>query len=203
MISQQLLCDVSKSVLCVVDLQGKIFQMTARHKQLKAKTPALMKIAEQFQVPVLLTEQYPQGLGETDEEIKETFEGLTVEKHVITKTAFSCVGEPVFRKTLGVIGNQRVDGPLDVVLIGIETHICVLQTALDLLSLGHRVFLLEDVTSSSREHYRANALSRMEKAGVIISNFESLAFEWTRDKNHDHFKVMSRMIREVASLGLE
>jgi len=137
-----------------------------------------------LEIPTIFTEQYPKGLGPTVPELALYMAG----KKPVEKTAFSCCGEPAFNRQL--LGDHQ-----QVILAGMEAHICLLQTALDLLAQGKTVFVLEDAVISRNPENKRNALNRMREAGVIISNTEALVFEWLGLAEGDAFKKISQLIR--------
>lgn len=200
------LCDADNALLLVIDLQGKIFEMGFNRDRLHVLSRGLMRLAELFRVPVVLTEQYPRGLGPTEPEIRGTFDGLQTETHMLEKTSFGCWGEPAFAELVtrlaGQIRARRQGGPgrpVDVVVCGMETHVCVQQTVLELLGQPDlRVVVLADCVGGRVEAYHRVALERFRQCGAVISTIESLAFEWTRDKSDPRFKPMSALIKELA-----
>jgi len=171
------------SQLVVVDVQEKLagampadgLQALVRHCNILLQAAALLEI------PVLHTEQYPKGLGPTLSE-------LAVPGTPIEKTAFSCCSEPKFCRQL------PADRP-QVVLAGMEAHICILQTALALQADGRQVFVVEDAVLSRNAVNKANAMSRLRHAGVIVASTESIVFEWLGKAEGDAFKQISRLVR--------
>lgn len=175
-----------QSQLVIIDMQVKLAPaMAADVLQSVVKNCGILaQAANLLAVPNVATEQYPQGLGETLAEIKAH---LTNGKF-IAKTAFSACGEPKFNQQL-----QRENS--HIILAGMEAHICVLQTALDLLQANKQVFVVEDAIISRNPANKANAIARMRDAGCVIGNTESIVFEWLRNANHDAFKAVSKLIR--------
>ena len=198
------LCEAQNAILLVIDLQGKIFNLAFNHDRLKARADQLLRLADLFKVPVILTEQYPAGLGETDPDLLARFQALARPGDRVAKESFGCCGDGGFVQALNRLADQvgstrgpgEPDRPMDIVVAGIETHVCVQQTVLELLRRGYRVVVLEDCTGGRVEAYHQDALSRFQQCGALISNFESLAFEWTRTKAHPNFKAMSKLIQE-------
>lgn len=192
--------DVDRSVLLVIDLQGKLMEMVYRNNFITAVSLRLLKLAEMFSVPVLLTEQYPRGLGRTHPEVLAAYEALSTPKQYLDKTAFGCGGDLNFLPLLEGLrpGVQAKD--LQVVACGIEAHICVAQTVLALRHRGYPVHLCWDAVSARGEEYYRHALRRMEQAGAVLTNHESVGFEWARDKNHACFKPMSNLFKEPLPL---
>ena len=189
------LLDTNRSVLVVVDLQGRLVEMVHRSKTVLAATVRLLRLADLFAVPVILTEQYPQGLGPTHPEVKAAFDALAIPKRLVPKTSFSCCGEPAFLRALDDLRPRTRSGARQVVLAGIEAHVCVQQTALELLHYGNQVCLAWDAVSGRGEEYRRHALERMTAAGAWLTNHESAGFEWARDKNHPRFKELSQILK--------
>lgn len=174
------------SQLVVIDTQTKLITaMTQDALQASIKNTAILaQAAALLAVPVIVTEQYPKGLGNTVPELLALLPNIKA----VEKLSFSCVAEPTFSRQLTRDHSQMV-------LAGMEAHICVLQTALDLLSAGKQVFVAEDAIISRSLANKANAIARMREAGCIISNTESIVFEWLGKAEGDAFKTISKLIR--------
>ncbi|HCZ32251.1 MAG TPA: hydrolase [Holophagaceae bacterium] len=190
------LLEASRSTLVVIDFQGKLVQMVHRPALALEATRRLMRLADLFSVPVVLTEQYPKGIGPTEETIRGAYDALTVPKFFLEKTAFGCCGDAGFEALLQQARPGLAPTRRQVVIAGMETHVCVMQTVLELLASGHEVHLCWDAVSGRGEEYRKHALDRMAAAGATITNHESVAFEWARDKNHPQFKALSALMKE-------
>ena len=190
------LLDVRRSVLVVIDIQGKLVEMVHRPGLVLGAATRLVKLAGMFDVPVVLTEQYPKGLGPTHPDVKEAWDALPGPKAYVDKTSFGCCGDAAFEKALATLLPGRRPAERQVVVAGIESHVCVLQTVFELLGTGHGVFLSWDAVSSRGEEYRRHALERMVAAGAQLTNHESVAFEWMRDKVHPNFKAVSTLFKE-------
>lgn len=188
--------DAQRSILVIIDLQGKLVSMIHRPELVMAANQRLMRIAELFEVPVVVTEQYPKGLGPTAPELMEVFDGLSVPKKVVAKTSFGCCGEAAFEEALNEVRPGVAPGDRQLVIGGIEAHVCVMQTVLATLEAGSRVHLCWEAVSGRGAEYREMALQRMQQAGAQITNHESVGFEWARDKNHPRFKEFSRLLQE-------
>jgi len=146
----------------------------------------LLQGAKTLSIPVLATEQYPKGLGPTEPEIVELLPDDTL---TFEKTCFSCTGADQFLQQLEETGRKQV------ILVGIEAHVCILQTAIQLIEEGYQVFVAADgISSRHREAYEVS-LNRMSRANVVICNTESIIFEWLHDAKHEHFKALSRLIQ--------
>jgi nicotinamidase-related amidase len=195
------LLDAKRSIVLTVDLQGKLMEMIERPALVVAATKRLLMLAEMFEVPVVLTEQYPQGLGRTHPEIRASFDAIAVPKRMLSKTSFGCCGDPAFERSLQEVRPGLKAAERQIVVAGIEAHVCVLQTTLELLRQGSQVYLCWECISSRGEEYRRHALDRMVQAGAMLTNHESVAFEWARDKNHPQFKAMSALLKEGQLTG--
>ena len=174
------------SQLVIVDMQVKLAPaMPADTLKSVIKNCGILAQASQIlAVPVIVTEHYAQGFGETLPEIKSYLSN----SKSIAKMAFSACGEPKFNQQL-----QRENS--HIILVGMEAHICVLQTALDLIEAGKTVFVAEDAILSRTPANKANAIARLQQAGAIITNTESVVFEWLGNANHEAFKALSKLIR--------
>jgi len=190
------LLDVKRSVVVVIDEQGKLMDMIHRPRLIIDATKRLMQLAEAFEVPVVLTEQYPQGLGVTHPEVRAVYDGLSVAKEYVEKVSFGCVGEPKFIEALGKVRPGVDPTERQVVIAGIEAQVCVMQTVIELLRRGEQVHICWECVSGRGEEYVVHALRRMRQAGAIITNHESVCFEWCRDSHHPGFKAMNRILRE-------
>lgn len=194
------LLHVDRSIVVLIDLQGKLMEMVYRPKLVVAATVRLLKLAELFQVPVLLAEQYPQGLGKTHSEILSVFDGMSVPRRYLGKTSFGCCGDPRFEQYLRELRPQLPAGKRQLVVAGIEAHVCVMQTVIELLP-ATAVHLCWECVSGRGEEYRRHALDRMAQKGAVITNCESVGFEWARDKDHAAFKAMSNLLKEGQLTG--
>ena len=134
------LLDRNRSALVLIDFQERLFPNVHEHQRVMARIDLLLSAANLMQVPVLLTEQYPRGLGSTVEEIRKALP----QAQPLEKMDFSCAAAPGFKERLSSLQRDQI------ILTGIETHICVAQTALDLASQGENVFVVADATSSRR-----------------------------------------------------
>jgi nicotinamidase-related amidase len=171
-------------------------EMAHKKDRVIAATIRLMKIADIFGVPVVLTEQYPQGLGTTHPDVRAVYETLTTPKRFVEKVSFGCCGEASFGTALDELMPDTPSGRRQVVVAGIEAHVCVLQTVVELLREGSQVHLCWECVSGRGKKYRKNALRRMQQAGAVLTNHESVGFEWARHKDHAGFKALNRLLRE-------
>jgi len=190
------LLDSQRSLLLVIDMQGKLMQMVYRHDRIRAAAVRLLRLAGMHRVPVLLTEQYAKGLGPTHAEVRSAFDACPSAKRYLDKTSFGCGGDPNFLPLLRELRPGLEPKDAQIVVAGIEAHICVMQTVTALRQWGYVPYLCWDAISARGEEYYRQALERMARDGSVITNHESVGFEWTRDKNHACFKDMSALFKE-------
>lgn len=189
------LLDLKRSAVVVIDMQGRLMEMIYRPRLLIESTIRLIKMAGLFGVPVVLTEQYPRGLGPTHPEVREAFDALETPKRFLEKESFGCCGEPAFEQALSEVLPGLPPGERQLIITGIEAHVCVTQTVIELLRQDSEVFLCWECISGRGEEYRKHALERMVQAGACLLNHESVGFEWARDKNHPQFKALSNLLK--------
>jgi nicotinamidase-related amidase len=182
------LCRQHDSQLVVVDVQEKLSaaMAAAERRRVLSVIATLLQAAKLLEVPVALTEQYPKGLGPTEATLKVD---LTPKAQIFEKTSFSCCQAGGF--TQRMIETHR----RQVIVTGMEAHVCVLQTALELQAHGFEVYVVEDGVCSRDARNHVNAMDRLRQAGVIVTNHESLLFEWMRDATHPHFKIISSLLK--------
>jgi nicotinamidase-related amidase len=181
------LLDRNRSALVIIDIQEKLFPNVHDPKGLLIRVDLLISAAKLLGVPMLVTEQYPKGLGNTIEEIR----GLLPEFRPLAKTDFSCVPAPGFMEQLSVLHRDQI------ILVGIEAHICVAQTALDLASKGKRVVVVADGVSSRRPLDAQTALRRLEQSGLMLSTAEAVVFEWLRCAGTEEFKAIQPKLKAL------
>lgn len=179
-------CD--DSVLLIVDMQTRLAASMPADAWTAARDAAitLARAGAELDVPVVVTRQYPRGLGPTDGDIEAALPDSAV---TIDKTCFSACGSQEVNETLRATGRDHV------VVCGMETHVCVLQTVAELVDRGSSPVVVGDAVCSRRHIHRDNALSRMVAAGIPVSNHESVLFEWLRDARHEQFKAISALLR--------
>jgi nicotinamidase-related amidase len=178
--------ELSRSALLIIDMQ-EAFRANIQEFEHFAKRIAIAaKGAQLLNLPILVTEQYPKGLGHTASEI---LEALPHDIEIIEKTAFSSCGAQQFHDRL------RPSETKQVLVSGIEAHICVNQTVHDLLALGLQVHLLTDCITSRKENDRTAALQKMLSSGAISSSVEMALFELMRDAKHEQFKAIQGLIK--------
>jgi nicotinamidase-related amidase len=195
------LLDVNRSIVVVIDLQGKLMELIERPALVVAATIRLLKLSALFEVPVIMTEQYPQGLGGTHPDVRAAFDGLATPRRFLEKTSFGCCGDPNFERLIREVRPDLEPSRRQIVVAGIEAHVCVMQTVLQLLKQGNQVYLCWECVSGRGAEYRRHALDRMTQAGAVLTNHESVGFEWARDKGHPQFKAMSALFKEGQLTG--
>ena len=175
---------VEDTALLVVDLQEKLLPKIINADDVARNATFMVKAAKTLGVPVLATEQYPKGLGATVEPLRSLIE------KVWEKESFSAVREG------GVLDFLKSDARIKVVLVGIEAHICVMQTVLDLLNQGFHVFICVDAVSSRYAIDVKIALKRMQQAGAVLVTSETCVYELLETAANPVFKEISAMVQE-------
>lgn len=184
------LMQAARSQLLIIDVQERLVPAMSEPDAVVSACAFLGQVAGMCSVPVVVSEQYPKGLGHT---VPEVLAACT-KPAVVTKTAFSAVREA---KIITRLRKKRSDQRRDqIVLCGVEAHVCVLQSALELVATGFEVFVVADALSSRQLGSRDVALSRMAHAGVIPVTSEMVAFEWVGDAKARPFKPISALVRE-------
>ena len=173
------------AILIVIDFQERLFPAIDGNEKLLKNVPRLIEGMKALDVPVIVTEQYVKGLGPTVPEIAAAIEGI----ERIEKSSFSCCDEPRFMMELASTGNDWV------IVCGIESHVCVLQTVIDLQENGYHPVVVEDCISSRNPNDKLMAVERMRKEGVIITTYEAILFELLRYSGGDTFKAISRLVK--------
>lgn len=183
------LLDRARSVFVIVDVQEKLLPAIPDRDRVLGRIGLLLEAARALSIPVIATEQYPQGLGPTVEHVRAA---LPSGAAPLAKSTFSCAASPGFRDRMPAGRDQ-------VVLAGIEAHVCVTQTALELAADPARsVFVITDAVASRRAGDAAAALDRLRAAGVTLLPTESAVFEWLRDAAHPAFKSLQPSLKAMA-----
>ena len=179
----------AKSQLLIVNVQEKLIKAMPKNDRdlMVSNICRLVQTSRSLDIPIVVSEHYSKGLGETVPEIMQHLPSGTVAKDKLT---FSCCTAPGFEEELG-----RDEKRKQIVIVGLEAHICVLQTAAGLQQWGYQAFVVEDAICSRNASHRDNAIARMRQGGVQISNSESVAFEWMGDANHPGFREVSQLFR--------
>lgn len=177
-----MLIEREKSCLLVVDIQERLVPAIHEGERVVENTAWLMRIASELGVPTLVSEQYPRGLGATVESLRQ----LAQDDSVVEKIHFSCAEAPECRGRLDALGRAQV------IVTGIEAHVCVLQTAIGLAQGGYDVFVVADAVSSRRPEDAALALERLRAVGVAVVCREMVAFEWLHQAGTEIFRTISK-----------
>jgi len=179
------LFDIENSVLVVVDVQEKLTSVMHEKERLRLELGKLIKGIKVLEVPIILTEQNPRGLGITIAEVK----ALLPDLEPIYKMAFSCLGEEGLPKRLKDLGRKQI------ILTGIETHVCVYQTAMDLIDAGYDVQVVSDCVSSRTPENKKLALKKMREAGIVITSTEIILFELLKTADSPKFREIASIIK--------
>lgn len=184
-----ILTHAAKSQLLIVNVQEKLVKAMPKNDRdiMISNISRLAQAARALEIPIMLSEHYSKGLGRT---IPEIMQHLPPDTQAKDKLTFSCCTAPGFEEALG-----QEDKRKQVVIAGLEAHICIIQTAAGLQQWGYQVFVVEDAICSRSAAHRENAVRRMARGGVRITNSESAAFEWLGDANHPHFSEVSQLYR--------
>lgn len=172
------------AVLVLIDVQGKLAELVHEHEVLFDRLRRLLTGMQALDVPTIVTEQLPDKLGPTREEFQEF-----ISEPVITKSAFSCCGEENFFQTLEKMNRRQI------ILCGIEAHICVYQTAVDLLAKDYEVTVVADGVSSRDPANKELALRRLEAEGVKLTGLEMLLYELLGDAKAPEFKSILNVVK--------
>lgn len=172
------------SCLLVIDIQERLHPIMSDADGVLRQSAVLMQAANTLDVPMLTSEQYPRGLGNTIPALSDHIRG-----DVIEKVSFSCAAEPTYMTAFEGLGKRQA------VICGIESHICVTQTALELKDKGVEVFVVADATASRAADNHAVALDRLRQAGCVVLPTESVLFEWLRAAGSPDFKTISALIK--------
>jgi len=172
------------AVLVFIDVQGRLAELVDSAEALFVNLRRLLQGMNALGVPVIVTEQLPEKLGPTREEFQELISGSP-----ISKSSFGCCGEPKFFQCLEKRGRKQV------ILCGIETHVCVYQTAMELLAAEYEVQIVTDAVSSRDSANKALALRRMENEGVQLTGTEMLLFELLGDANDPALKSILQIVK--------
>ena len=176
-----MLMRAATSTLLVIDIQERLCPALPEAQALVEHSAWLVQVAQRLAVPVLVTEQYPKGLGSTVAALQEHLQGAAV----VEKLSFSAAADDALFAQPGGERQQFV-------VCGAETHVCVLQTVFDLLARGRQVFVVEEAVASRTSANKALALARMRQAGAMIVSREMVAFEWLQRAGTEQFRDLSK-----------
>lgn len=177
--------NIDNTVLVVIDIQGKLAALMHEKEAVYQNVNRLIKGAKSLELPILWTEQYPEGIGPTIPEIAETLEGIKS----IPKMTFSCCRNDEFLSALEATGCKQV------LVTGIETHICVYQTTLELLDAGYEVEVVADAVSSRTPANKTIGLDKMKTAGAGITGTETALYELLKIASGPKFKEILKIVK--------
>ncbi|HEX6957384.1 MAG TPA: isochorismatase family protein [Ferrovibrio sp.] len=179
------LLSAAQSLLLIVDIQDRLLPAMQDGEAVVRNSAILLQASGKLGIPALLTEQYRKGLGGTVAAVAEVAAGAPV----CEKMHFSAYADPAIRGRIEQFGRKRI------VIAGIEAHVCVLQTALDLIAGDYDVFVVADAIASRRRENVELARQRLGMAGVALVSTEMCLFEWLETASHAQFKALSQLIK--------
>jgi nicotinamidase-related amidase len=174
------------AAVVVVDVQERLLPAMPpeRLARLFKYAKAMILAARELGLPVLATEQYPKGLGHTAPQLREL-----LPEPPLVKMHFSCGADPVFSRALEMTGRRQV------IVVGMETHVCVFQTARDLVQQGYEVFVCADAVASRSDEHRESGLELIRAAGAQVHNVESVIFDLLHAAGTDEFRKIAPLVR--------
>jgi nicotinamidase-related amidase len=174
-----------QAALVVIDVQGRLAGLMHRKKHLVRHIRTMIRAARLLEIPIFWLEQYPKGLGATIDEIQ----ALLSDNQPLEKLSFSGCGDIDLVNKISAAGRQQV------IVSGIETHVCVYQTVLDLLAGELQVAVNQDAVSSRKKSNKQLGLQRMHQAGALLTSTEMVLFEMMRTARHPQFKAISALLK--------
>ena len=177
--------NLQNAIGVMIDFQEKLAPAIYENQEIIENTAMFVKGLQELEVPFLVTQQYTKGLGETVAPIKDVIPAFTS----VEKTSFSCCGAEEFVELLKKSGKDTV------LVTGIEAHICVMQTVIDLLEAGMKVFVVADCVGSRKAYNKNYAIDRMLAEGAFITTAEAALFEMTGGAKSPHFKAISKLVK--------
>lgn len=175
-----------KTLLLVVDEQPKLMKTMENGEKTVTNTLTLLKAFKEYDMNYLATEQYPKGLGRSDDRLLELIEG----EKIFAKTIF----DAAIPEVVDYIEKEEIT---KVLVVGAEGHVCIYQTVRSLLDMGLEVFLVEDAVSSFTEELKATALTSLGQMGAVLVNTEMVLFDIARDSKDPHFKFISNLVKSL------
>lgn len=174
-----------ESLVLLIDVQEKLFPHISENEKLENRLLTFINGSNKLGIPLILSEQYKKGLGETIPALLE----IISPTYTIEKKTFSCVDHVGFVADLSLMNKQNV------IIVGMESHICVLQTAIDLKELGYNPIVVVDAIGSRSIENKMIAIERMKQEGIILTSVESILFEWCKVAGSEEFKYISKLIK--------
>lgn len=173
------------AILVIVDIQERLASVMADRQKVTKNCLHLIEISKMLSIPIILTEQYPKGLGPTVSEIKEAVQPYAP----VEKISFDCCMEPQFNEAIAPLNRKKI------MVAGMETHICVLQTSLGLMEQGYDVHVVSDaVCSRSKDNHKAG-IGLMRDAGAVVSCAETVLFQLLEKAGTEEFRAISKRIK--------
>ena len=181
-----MLIDRNDSTLLLIDIQEKLIKKIFDFKSIIIHSKKIVDVFSFLKLPIVYSEQYPNGLGKTINPIDDMLRKIKALK--IEKTTFSCISDINDNEIRKIFPKNQI------IICGIETHICILQTSIDLYNKGYEVFVIDEAVGSRNERHKNLAFDRLIKNGISLINFEMLVFELIRDSKDESFKELSKYI---------
>ncbi len=178
--------NIQDSLILIIDIQEKLLNAVFNKNSLEKKAGIISRAANTLEIPVVVTEQYPKGLGSTVTTIKDATD---VNTKYFEKTAFSALESPEILQAIKQYNKKQI------VIFGIETHICVSQTTEALINEGYEVSIIKDACGSRSEEEYLGGLERMKTNGAYILTTEIALFEWLKSSKHPNFKEVQALIK--------
>ena len=180
-----MLIDKSNTILLIIDVQEKLFKKIINKKKLEKNSGVLIKTFKLLNLPIFITEQYPEGLGKTIKTLSDLF----TNEVRFEKSSFSCAHDAQFKKVLKKQKRKQI------LLLGIETHVCVLQSAFDLQYEGYIPYVITDAVGSRNMEDHESALTRLITNNINILTTEMVVFELLKNFKHPKFREISKLIK--------
>lgn len=181
--------NIEDSALVIIDIQDRLVQASKYGEEVAQNMTKVAKAAKELGIPIVATEQYPKGLGHTVPQLQEAFDEKTF---VTEKVSFSALLEPIFAQKINELKNSGIK---QIAIGGIETHICVLQTAVALMNEGFEVYVIKDTCASrNKKEYKAG-LELLKQYGAKITCVEIALFEWLKTSKNPKFKEVQALIK--------
>ena len=177
--------NIEKTALIIIDVQEKLSRVMHEKEKLFENLQKLIKGVQILSIPIVVTEQNPNGLGPTVSEIAP----LLTDTKAVTKFSFSCCGEEPFLRKIEKLNRKQI------LLTGIETHVCVYQTAVDLIEAGYEVHTVVDCVSSRTTENKTLALDKMKSEGARLTSVEIVLFELLKTAANPKFKELSKIVK--------
>ncbi len=185
MAAEKFLLERGDAMLLVIDIQERLAVVMKEKEKVVKNTQHLLELAKMINIPVVVTEQYPKGLGRTVPELQSSIPGYKP----IEKTSFDCCGEPSFLAEIRKLGKKKI------IVTGMETHVCVLQTTTSLLQSGFVVHVVQDAICSRTKENWKTGIAFMHDAGAVVTCTETVLFQLLKVAGTEEFKKISQRIK--------